>query len=135
MKRMRSTKADETPEFREFWDAWRPMSRPTDGRGEARDTFLSHIADGVDPQDIVDGARYFLRNLKDKDFIPLASTWLNKRAYEDLADSERDFQRRLEESRQRSSQTSANVVQMARPVASGNTAFLRKFAAMKGEGQ
>lgn len=94
----RLSKADETPEFREFWTLWQPKARHTDGRGLARDTFFSHVADGADPRDIVDGARWFLRGIKDRQFIPLSATWLNRQAYEDLAEKEREFQARLDQS-------------------------------------
>lgn len=109
MSKGMSTKADETPEFIEFWGDWRKYARETDGRGDARDCFLKHTRQGADPHDIVDGARYFLRTLKDKQFIPLAASWLNKRAYEDMAEMEREYQERAAH---RASQAS-NVVQMA----------------------
>lgn len=94
MKKVFTTKADETPEFVAFWDAWRPFMRQTDGRGDARDTFFKHVWAGVDPRDIVDGAKCFLRTLKERDYIPLAASWINKRAYEDLAMQERAYQLR-----------------------------------------
>jgi hypothetical protein len=92
-----TTKADETPEFVALWDMWRPLARQTDGRGDARDTFFKHVRAGVDPKDIVDGARYFIRTLKDREYIPLAASWINKRAYEDLAALERAHQARISE--------------------------------------
>jgi hypothetical protein len=94
-----TTKADETPEFVALWDMWRPLARQTDGRGDARDTFFKHVRAGVDPKDIVDGARYFIRTLKDREYIPLAASWINKRAYEDLAALERAHQARISEAR------------------------------------
>lgn len=96
-KKLWSTKAHETPEFVEFWESWRPMSRETDGRGDARDTFLEHVKRGADPMDIVHGAKWFLRNLKDRDFIPLASSWMNKRSYEDQAEEYRAYEARRQE--------------------------------------
>ncbi|MBI1620340.1 hypothetical protein [Aquamicrobium zhengzhouense] len=97
MTRRKITKADETPEFIAFWDMWRPKARHNDGRGLARDTFFKHVEQGADPQDIVDGAAYFLRGIKDRQYIPLASTWLNRQAYEDFAEQEREFQARRAE--------------------------------------
>lgn len=85
--------------FADFWSLWRPNMRHTDGRKLARDTFAKLVSGGACPQDIVDGARYFLRNMKERDreFIPLSSTWLNRGAYEDFAESERAFQARQSE--------------------------------------
>ncbi len=108
-----TTKADETPEFVAFWNIWRPHMNPNDGRGAARDEFLRHVEQyGVDPQDIVDGASWFIRsggNQKrsfDGNLIQShAMTWLNKRAYEDGAEMERDYRKRMAERQQ-----SANVV-------------------------
>lgn len=94
-KKQLSSKADETPEFILFWDAWRPYARDTDGRGAARDAFLTHVKAGSDPMDIVEGARFFLRSIKDKQFVPLVQTWLNRRAFEDMAEQERSYQQRV----------------------------------------
>lgn len=91
------TKIRQEPEgFSDFWAIWRPRARHTDGRGLARETFAKHIKAGANWQDIVDGARCFFRTMKDKDreFVPLASTWLNRGAYEDLAEAERAHQAR-----------------------------------------
>lgn len=108
-KKQRSSKADETPEFQQFWEAWKPFARDTDGRGAARDAFLDHVNSGADPADIVDGARFFLRSMKDKQFVPLVQTWLNRRAFEDMAEQERSYQER-QASRERERAQSAGVV-------------------------
>lgn len=115
--------------FPEFWNEWRPNMRKTDGRGEARKTFAKHIKEGADPWDIVDGAKWFLVNLtaKDREYIPLASTWLNRCAYEDGAQLYREMKKRAEELKQRPSQ---NVVHLQ----TGNTDFLRKWEAQKKTG-
>lgn len=99
------TKADETPEFLEFWDTWRPHKRQTDGRGEARTTFFQHVRAGADPQDIVDGAKWFIWRLKDKAYIPLASTWLNRCDYEDGCEEWRAYQAAQEAKREASNVT------------------------------
>lgn len=104
-----TTKSDETPEFVEFWTAWKPHARHTDGRGDARDTFFKHVNAGVDPRDIVDGAKYFIRTMKERDreYIPLAASWINKRSYEDMAEAERALQQRVEQR-----PLAANVVEL-----------------------
>lgn len=107
MKR-KITKADETPHFLTFWSQWQPHMRQTDGRGLAREAFLKQVWEGANPQDIVDGAAYFLRTLKDKAFIPLAATWIHRESFEDLAEEERRYQSRIQER----SQPSDNVVRM-----------------------
>lgn len=117
-RRERTTKADEIPEFVDFWNSWRPHARHTDGRGEARDAFLEHVRFGADPQDMVDGAKCFIRTMRDRDrdYIPLAASWLGKRAYEDLAEQERSYQARIAERqqkiRQQAVEQSPNVVEM-----------------------
>lgn len=103
-----------TPEpegFAEFWAEWRQIARHTDGRGLARETYRKHILDGAEPQDIIDGVKWFARNLTERDrngFVPLSSTWLNREAYLDFAEKEREFRARQE-------QRAANVVQMPAP--------------------
>lgn len=106
MKR-RTTRADETPEFLEFWSIWKPRMRHTDGRGDARTAFLAHVASGADPQEIIDGATGFFRFMKEADqpYVPLVASWLNKEAYPDWAERERAF-------RQRQAEAAENVVQM-----------------------
>lgn len=116
-KARKTTKADETPEFVEFWDGiWRKHARETDGRGSARDEFFRHVEGGADPQDILDGARCFIRKMAAKgfDYIPLAASWLNKMAYEDLCQDERDHQERVNAAQQRRSE---NVVPIREPIA------------------
>lgn len=86
--------------FKEFWEGvWRPHARHTDGRGIARETFAKLVKNGADPQDIVDGAKCFFRTMKDRDrdYVPLASTWLNRGAFEDLAEQERAYEARRQE--------------------------------------
>lgn len=103
-----------TPEpegFGEFWAEWRQIARHTDGRGLARDTYAKHLAAGAEPEDIVDGARWFARNLSERDrngFVPLSATWLNREAYADFAQKERAF-------RDRQAERAANVVAMPQP--------------------
>lgn len=124
-----TTKADETPEFIAFWDIWRAVMNKNDGRGSARDEFFRHIEQyGADPQDIVDGARWFVRSGGNAEFKLHAQTWLNRRAYEDGCEHERAFQARLAER-----QNPENVVNIAQP--RGQTAFLRAFEQQKAAGE
>lgn len=98
--------------FAEFWSLWRPHARKTDGRKLARETFAKHVRAGAEPQDIVLGAAWFLRTMKekDRDFIPLSSTWMNRGTYEDDCELER---RRLTAMERAKPQD--NVVHMGRP--------------------
>lgn len=104
-------KANETAEFKTFWDQiWQPHSRNTDGRGLARESFRKQLLKGVDAQDIVDGAAWFVRNLteRNKDYVPLSSTWLNREGWDGLCDKERAF-RELQSSQ---AQSPTNIVSM-----------------------
>jgi hypothetical protein len=71
--------------FPTFWEIWRPHARKTDGRKLARETFAKHVRSGADAEDIIHGAAWFLRTMKERDreFIPLSSTWMNRGTYED----------------------------------------------------
>lgn len=75
----------EPPFFDAFWSLWKPHARKTDGRKLARETFAKHVREGADPEDIAFGAAWFLRTMKERDreFIPLSSTWMNRGSYED----------------------------------------------------
>jgi hypothetical protein len=121
------TKPNQEPDgFAEFWSIWRPHKRHTDGRGEASDTFAKHLKRGLEPQDIVDGARWFIRGIKerDRDYIPLASTWLNRRDYLDGCELERAFQAK-EAAREEQASAQSNVTPIRQQL--GNTAFLRQY--------
>jgi hypothetical protein len=114
---------EQEPEgFEEFWNIWRPHMRHTDGRGDARKAYRKHILDGAEPADIIDGAKAFLRSLseRDKPYIPLAASWINKEAYADWAEQERAFQKRKAEKQ-------TNVVHMPAPVSKSK--WLQKYEA------
>jgi hypothetical protein len=112
--------ARQEPEgFDQYWSIWRPHARHTDGRGLARETFAKHVKNGADPQDIIDGAKCFFRTMKerDRDYVPLASTWLNRGCFEDLAEQERSYQARIAELKAKAAQQtvvqSENVVSIS----------------------
>ncbi len=124
-----TTKADESPEFVAFWDAWRKVMNKNDGRGSARDEFVRHVeVYGAEPQDIVDGAVWFIRQGGNSEFKLHAQTWLNRRAYEDGAEMERSYQAKLVERQQQSEQP--KVVQMPQK----QTAFMREWAKRQAQG-
>jgi hypothetical protein len=110
---MNKVREAEPSGFPEFWDIWRPHRRHTDGRGEARNTYRKHILMGAAPEDIIDGARGFFRFMaeKDKPYVPLAASWLNKEAYADWCEQERAYQQKVQERLEREAQGS-NVTRL-----------------------
>jgi hypothetical protein len=93
--------------FTTFWLLWRKHMRKSDGRGKARPAWQQMIEAGVDPQDIIDGAAWYLRNLSERDapYIPLAASWIRSERWADDCEQERAYQARLAE-------RSTNVVQI-----------------------
>lgn len=107
-----ATKADETDEFREFWQIWQPVKSEYDGRAAARDGFFRHVWwRGADAADVVDGARYYVKNAKPGQFRMKAAEWMDRGLYEDDAEKWRAMQARLD------AQPTTNVVQMGPPAA------------------
>lgn len=94
---MAKVRIPEPEGFADFWKIWLPIARHTDGRGLARETFRKHVLNGAEPQDIIDGAKWFIRSMSDRDrqYVPLSSTWLNREAYLDGCHKERAYQARL----------------------------------------
>ncbi len=119
---MSKVRTSEPAGFDLFWQQWRKIARHTDGRGLARETYRKHILNGVEPQDIIDGAAWFIRNLteRDKEYVPLSSTWLNRGSFEDSCEKERAFQAQL------AAQPAKSSVVQFQP---GQTAFLKAFNA------
>lgn len=112
----------EPPLFPEFWSVWQPIKRRNDGRGEARATFAKHLKQGADPQDIIDGARWYARNLPSGyEYVPLAATWMNRGVWEDDCEKERAFQAKAEAKAE-------NVVQM-RPAPVSKSKWLQEWEA------
>jgi len=101
---------EEPTGFSELWKLWLPYARKTDGRGKARPTYIKWLELGADPQDMIDGAQWFLRTLLDKDkpYINLLSVYLNSERWMDECEHEREFQKRQ-------SETQTNVVNINRP--------------------
>ena len=91
---MSKVRQQEPEGFIDFWDIWRPIARHTDGRGLARDAFRKLLLCGVLPADMIDGARWYARNLseREKPYVPLSTTWLNRETFADLCEKERTFQ-------------------------------------------
>lgn len=84
--------------FESFWQIWKPVSRNTDGKGLARDAYRKQLLRGTPPEDMIDGASWFIRNLTEKtrDYVPLSATWLNRETFDGLCDKEREYRARLE---------------------------------------
>lgn len=122
------TKADETPEFQAFWKIWQPYMNQNDGRGSARNEFFRRVEEfGADPQDIIDGAAWFIRSGGQQaigsDGRPIrlhAQTWLARGAYEDACEKERAHQAGQAERQ-------SNVVKINTP----KSAWLREYEAKR----
>jgi hypothetical protein len=120
-KARRISKADETPEFIEFWSVWKEIKNDNDGRHAARDEFFRHVEEyGADPQDIVDGARWYAMKGGNRQFKQHAKTWLNRGDYEDGCEEWRSHLQKQEEHRKRLAamdqpKRSDNVVNMVQP--------------------
>lgn len=135
---MSKEKRNEPEGFAEFWAIWRKYARHTDGRGLAREAFTKHVRAGADPQDIIEGAVCFFRTMKDRDreYVPLSATWLNREAYTDLAEQEREYQQRIAEAQQRRAE---NVVPIREAASSAipqerrSEVVARARAAMRGQ--
>lgn len=112
---MSKVRSPEPELFATFWEEiWQPHMRHTDGRGDARNMYRKHVLMGADPQDIVDGARAFIRHhltlsAQEQKFIPLAASWINKESYSDWAKRERQYQHQLAASQ------AQNVIPMNKP--------------------
>lgn len=106
-------------DFQRFWLIWRDKCRKTDGRGKARPAWDQMMQLGYDPNDIIDGAVWYLRNLSERDapYIPLAASWLRSERWADDCELERAYQQRL--------QQPTNVVAINAP--RGQTAFLKAW--------
>ena len=117
-----ATKADETEEFRTFWEIWTrgKCKTPYCARAAARDSFFRHVWwKGADPQDIIDGALHYEANLTSDRKQYKVENWLDKGFYEDDADRWRETQRRLAEIEGRKEQ--GNVLSIRRAVIKPST--------------
>lgn len=117
---MSKTREVEPEGFEELWLLWRDHARKTDGRGKARPMYRNWLLAGAEPQDIIDGARWHLRTLKDEDkpFIQLLSVYINSEKWKDECEKERAFQER------QSAPKPTNITPI-RPA--GQTAFLQGY--------
>lgn len=118
--------------FETFWAIWRTVMRNTDGKGLAREAYRKQLLRGTMPEDIIDGASWFVRNLTEKtrDYVPLSATWINRETFDGLCEKERDYQSRLAQA----SQAQENVVPI-KPVSTYKPAFLRQYEAERKESQ
>lgn len=108
-------KANQEPDgFARFWEVWRPYQRATDGRGKARPAFQKMIERGEDPQDIIDGAAWYLRSLPEKDrpYTPLAASWINSERWADDCVHERARQAQIAATKRQTIAESPNVEEL-----------------------
>lgn len=114
---MRKVRPEEEPEgFNEFWSLWMPVCRESDGKPKAREAYRKHILLGAQPQDIIDAARWHIRQREANNSLPhiqLVASWLNCERYEFEAVKERQYQERLAEIEARKQQQSS-VIPMRR---------------------
>jgi hypothetical protein len=89
--------APEPDGFSNWWAFWRPHMRHTDGKSDARAAYTKALLRGAMPEDLMDGAQGYIRFMaeKDKPYIQLSQTWLNKDRWEDWIDKEREHQANL----------------------------------------
>ncbi|MGV9181833.1 helix-turn-helix domain-containing protein [Arcanobacterium canis] len=80
-KPVENSEGKENELFDAFWAAYPRRAK----KSAARTLFAAALADGIDPQTIIDGARHYATdpNLPEKRFIPLPTTWLKDRGWED----------------------------------------------------
>lgn len=119
---MSKVRQQEPEGFAEFWAEWLPVCRESDGRPKARAAYTQHILAGANPEDILLAARYHIRKRREKgslDWIQLASVWLNSERYEFEAEREREYQARLNASKE-------STVVPIRPVLPANH-FLNQY--------
>lgn len=121
---MSKIRENEPEGFDRFWQLWKPNMRHTDGKSDARKGYIKAILRGAMPEDIFDGAQGYIRFMPEKDrpYIQLAETFLNKERYDDWCDRERDYQRRMAE-------RETNVVQMVRAAPLPANHFLNTYKA------
>ena len=79
--------------FSQFWEIWQPNSRHTDTRADARNAYRKHLLLGTEPRDLIDGARgyFFFMKERDKPYVQLVATWMNKEAYVDWSEKMRKW--------------------------------------------
>jgi len=70
--------------FEMFWQAY-PKRSGENPKKPAREKFERAVAKGVDPEDIIAGARRYARQSIDTEpqYIPMAKTWLNQERWKD----------------------------------------------------
>lgn len=114
--------------FQEWWTFWRPHMRHTDSKTDARAAYIKALLRGALTDDLLAGAQGYIRFMpeKDKPYIQLAQTWLNKDIWENWADKEREYQARL-------AARAENVVQM-KPITTYKSKFLQEWEQQKREG-
>jgi len=107
--------------FSTWWTFWRPHMRHTDGKSDARQAYIKALLRGALPDDLLAGAQGYIRFMaeKDKPYIQLSQTWLNKDRWEDWADKEREYQARI-------AARAENVVQM-KPISNYRPKFLQEW--------
>jgi hypothetical protein len=76
--------------FNEFWKAYPSRGKASNPRKPARELFEKHLKNGIDPDEIIAGARKGIGTNSDKagtEFVPQAVKWLRDERWRDSASS------------------------------------------------
>jgi len=108
MTRVRTPEPDGFPEY---WNVWRPHRRKNDGRGDARAAYAKAILRGHHPDDILEAAQHYIATMKDaeRQYIPLAATWLNREPFDDILADKADAERKATDIAERRNNGAARV--------------------------
>lgn len=89
---MSRARTPESEGYADLWALWLPIKRKNDGRGDGRKAYAK-LLETYTPQDIIDGAQWYIRNLeKGYPYVPMLATWLNREVFADLYERERAYQ-------------------------------------------
>ncbi len=74
----------ESDAFEQFWDAY-PKRDGANPKKPAKGKFQRHVENGVNPNDIIQGAQRYARQVLDKEpkYVAQAVTWLNQERWND----------------------------------------------------
>lgn len=118
-------------DFDQFWAIY-PRRRGVNPKQPARKEWERHVRHGVDPEDILEGARLYAAECDDEgkvgsSYVAHARTWLHQERWRDHLEADRVSRETAERAREKSAEFKARMIRQGKRLTTWSDAEIRQL--------